>query len=76
MSETFGLADSLAIEVGNDASPEIPTRPFMPRSITERTMALGGRVQVNLNNAGHDVVKVTIPLVAQKDTGARPGLLR
>ena len=69
-------ADSLAIEVGNDASSETPTRPFMPRSITERTMALGGRVQVNLNNGGHDVVKVTIPLAAQKDTGSRPGLLR
>lgn len=68
-------ADSLAIEVGNDASPQAPTRPFMPRSITERTMALGGRVQVNVNNGGHDVVKVTIPL-GSKEPGSRPGLLR
>jgi hypothetical protein len=38
--------------------------PLMPRSITERTMALGGQVQVRLNNDGHDVVRVTIPLAA------------
>jgi signal transduction histidine kinase len=69
-------AESLAIEVGNDAAPGVATRPFMPRSITERTMALGGRVQVNLNNGGHDVVKVTIPLSERKDGASRPAVLR
>jgi signal transduction histidine kinase len=54
-------ANSLAIEVGNDSPAGASTVPFMPRSITERTMALGGNVQVRLNTGGHDVVRVTIP---------------
>ncbi len=60
-------AESLAIEVGND-SPADSTPPFMPRSITERTMALGGNVQVRLNNDGHDVVRVLIPLASPRGT--------
>jgi hypothetical protein len=44
--------------------------PFIPRSITERAMSLGGNVQVRLNNGGHDVVKVTIPLVAPESFSA------
>ena len=58
--------EALAIEVGNDSAPDSGTRPFMPRSITERTMALGGRVQVRLNNDGHDVVRIEIPLLAHE----------
>ena len=53
---------SLAIEVGNDSPPDLSTAPFMPRSIAERAMSLGGRVQVRLNNEGHDIVRVTMPL--------------
>jgi hypothetical protein len=34
----------------------------MPRSIAERAMSLGGKVQVRINNEGHDVVRVTVPL--------------
>src|SRR5688572_13081023 len=71
--------DALAIEVGNDSPPDISTRPFMPRSITERTMALGGKVQVRLNNDGHDVVRVEIPLLAHERgvrTSRRTAILR
>ena len=50
--------------VGNDAPKNNGTPPFIPRSITERAMSLGGEVQVRLNKDGHDVVKVTIPLLA------------
>ena len=53
---------ALAIEVGNDSPLDSSTPPFMPRSIAERAMSLGGRVQVRLNNDGHDVVRVTMPL--------------
>ena len=69
-------ADSLAIEVGNDSPRGVSTPPFMPRSITERTMALGGKVQVRLNNEGHDVVRVTIPLLAHDDRGRGHQLAR
>ena len=55
-------AGNLAIEVGNDSPKDDLTAPFMPRSITERAMSLGGRVQVRLNNDGHDIVRVTMPL--------------
>jgi signal transduction histidine kinase len=58
--------DMLAIEVGNDSPKHATTPPFIPRSITERAMSLGGKVQVRLNKEGQDVVKVTIPLSAQK----------
>jgi signal transduction histidine kinase len=61
--------DSLAIEVGNDCAQPAATKPFIPRSITERAASLGGNVQVRLNNAGRDVVRVTIPLSAQAPAG-------
>jgi signal transduction histidine kinase len=54
--------ETLAIEVGNDSPPDLSTRAFMPRSIAERAMSLGGKVQVRLNNDGHDIVRVTMPL--------------
>jgi signal transduction histidine kinase len=56
---------ALAIEVGNDSPSDLSTRPFMPRSIAERAMSLGGKVQVRLNNDGHDIVRVTMPLQAE-----------
>lgn len=64
-------ANTLAIEVGNDSPAGASTPPFMPRSITERTMALGGNVQVRLNNGGHDIVRVTIPFLAQEEQRRR-----
>jgi signal transduction histidine kinase len=53
---------SLAIEVGNDSPSNSATAPFMPRSIAERAISQGGKVQVRLNNDGHDIVRVTMPL--------------
>jgi signal transduction histidine kinase len=58
---------ALAIEIGNACTTGTP--PFVPRSITERTVALGGKVQVRLNEEGHDVVQAVIPLVAAMQRG-------
>jgi len=68
--------DSLAIEVGNECAQHAGTKPFIPRSITERAMSLGGNVQVSLNNAGRDVVRVTIPLAAQAPASQQPSYAR
>jgi signal transduction histidine kinase len=66
--------DALCIEVANDASAERGTAPFVPRSISERTLALGGKVQVRLNREGRDVVRASIPLPAKRagNAGIRP----
>lgn len=53
---------SLALEIGNERDAARPAAGFMPRSIAERAAALGGRAEVRLDNAGHDVVRVTLPL--------------
>lgn len=53
---------SLALEIGNERDAARPAAGFMPRSIAERAAALGGLAEVRLDNAGHDVVRVTIPL--------------
>jgi signal transduction histidine kinase len=55
-------AEELAIEVGNECPPDAATAAFLPRSIAERARALGGRAEVQLRQAGHDVVRVAIPL--------------
>lgn len=52
---------SLAIEVGNEHEPGLK-EPFVPRSIAERARALGGTTEVSLDNGGHDIVRVAIPL--------------
>jgi signal transduction histidine kinase len=52
---------SLAIEVGNEHEPGLK-ETFMPRSIAERARALGGTTEVSLDNGGHDIVRVAIPL--------------
>jgi signal transduction histidine kinase len=57
---------ALCIEVANDASAERGTAPFVPRSISERALALGGKVQVRLNKEGRDVVRASIPLPARR----------
>jgi signal transduction histidine kinase len=64
--------DTLAIEVGNASPVGQQTAPFIPRSISERAMSLGGKVQVRLNNEGHDVVSVTIPLGSQRSLSDQP----
>lgn len=53
---------SLAIEVGNECGYQSRRERFMPRSISERASALGGKTEVRLGYAGHDVVRVAIPL--------------
>ncbi|HEV3007413.1 MAG TPA: histidine kinase, partial [Burkholderiales bacterium] len=53
--------EHLAIEVGNECPPG-DSPAFMPRSIAERAMALGGQAEVQLQRRGHDVVRVAIPL--------------
>ena len=58
--------DALSIEVANDAPSERTTAPFVPRSISERALALGGKVQVRLNKEGRDVVRASIPLPARR----------
>lgn len=57
--------DVLAIEVGNTSCKGRSTAPFMPRSITERAMSLGGKVEVKLDKDGQDIVQVSIPLKRQ-----------
>lgn len=52
----------LQVRIGNAGRPEIPFRSFVPRSISERAGALGGRVQVFAGPAGGAVVQVEIPV--------------
>lgn len=54
--------ESLSLQVGNERDSAGPARAFVPRSIAERAVALGGATEVRLNNGGHDIVHVTIPL--------------
>jgi signal transduction histidine kinase len=54
-------AGALQIEVGN-AAASAGTPPFLPRSINERALSLGGSVDVLLANGEHDLVRVRIPL--------------
>lgn len=51
---------SIIIKNNKDRS-EIPT-PFLPRSISERTAALGGRILVQQGNTGTTALNITIPL--------------
>ena len=56
--------ESLVMEIGNERCADSPTRPFRPRSIAERALALGGQIEVMLDAQGHDVVQVRVPLGA------------
>jgi signal transduction histidine kinase len=52
----------VVLDIENESSiAEIPNI-FTPRSITERAIALGGRVTVDVNNAGRTIVSVAIPM--------------
>ena len=54
---------SLLLKIGNDASAGRPdTGEFTPRSIYERTRALGGELSVARRGDGYTVVHVTIPM--------------
>jgi signal transduction histidine kinase len=51
----------LHIEIGNAGNGE-PAAAFSPRSITERVMALGGRVRVHSGDEGSTTVQIEIPV--------------
>jgi signal transduction histidine kinase len=52
----------MVLDIENDSSGAEGHNTFTPRSITERAIALGGRVSVNVNNAGRTIVSVVIPV--------------
>jgi signal transduction histidine kinase len=52
----------MVLDIENNASSADIHHTFTPRSITERAIALGGRVSVNANNAGLTIVSVIIPM--------------
>lgn len=55
--------DSLVLRISNDHSAnEAPPRRFTPRSLTERTAALGGTLQIDAGRADQTQVIIRIPL--------------
>jgi len=48
--------------IANDVGEELPRTPFIPRSLTGRAAALGGRTRVEWPPDGSTVVVVEIPL--------------
>jgi signal transduction histidine kinase len=52
----------IVLDIENDASAGESQRTFTPRSITERALGLGGRVSVNVGDAGSTIVSVVIPM--------------
>jgi signal transduction histidine kinase len=56
------LNGDIVLDIENDATDGERKNTFTPRSITERVMALGGRVDVNVNDGGCTVVSVMIPM--------------
>ena len=52
----------MILEIENATSSADTHEAFTPRSITERAIALGGRVFINVSNAGQTIVSVIIPM--------------
>jgi signal transduction histidine kinase len=52
----------VVLDIENESSGAESPKIFTPRSITERAIGLGGRVSVDVNNAGRTVVSVIIPM--------------
>jgi signal transduction histidine kinase len=52
----------LSIQIRNDGVEGEAFMPFTPRSITERTMALGGEVRIERQSPTHAAVIAEIPL--------------
>jgi signal transduction histidine kinase len=52
----------MVLEIQNDTSSADNQNNFSPRSITERAIALGGRVSVKANDAGRTTVSIIIPM--------------
>jgi signal transduction histidine kinase len=62
---TIGLtcqSGSLTLRIENNTARAAPPVSFMPRSITERAMALGGQVQIEDTKDRSTAVVVEIPL--------------
>lgn len=53
-------AGLLRVQIENQRK-EAPATPFVPRSITERAIALGGRAWVDMNSADKTVINIEIP---------------
>jgi len=56
------LNGDIVLDIENDTLAGESQKTFTPRSITERAMALGGRVSVNVGDAGCTTVSVVIPM--------------
>jgi hypothetical protein len=52
----------IVLDIENDSAAGESQRIFTPRSITERAIALGGRVSVNVTEVGRTIVSVVIPM--------------
>lgn len=52
----------LSVQIRNDGVEGETFVPFTPRSITERTMALGGQVRVERQSQTHAAVIAEIPV--------------
>jgi len=52
----------MILDIENESPAGESQNAFTPRSITERAVALGGRVSVNMSNPGRTVVSVVIPM--------------
>ena len=56
------LNGDIVLDIENDGSAGENRSNFTPRSITERAIALGGRVSVNVSDGGRTIVSVVIPM--------------
>jgi len=56
------LNGDIVLDIENDYSAGENRSNFTPRSITERAIALGGRVSVNVSDGGRTIVSVVIPM--------------
>jgi len=56
------LNGDIVLDIENDSPAGEIQNTFSPRSITERAIALGGRVSVNVSDDGSTVVSVIIPM--------------
>ena len=58
-----GEGSALLLHIGNEASaPPSAAQGFTPRSIDERSQALGGSATVEQRADGYTVVQVTLPM--------------
>lgn len=56
------LNGDIVLDIENDSAAGESRSIFTPRSITERAIALGGRVSVNVGDGGGTIVSVVIPM--------------